>query len=374
MFLNNEAIKRTVMHLLDKADDIPFCERKRETYVSIDKTDFPEIFFPQSYGEDVILEKAINKLCQEGVFELTCPVRRKHLPLVERRARLYFNVSWEEAMRVFYSRPIKKNEWEESVFDYPFKSLTAQQLLSFRPLFIQGKSHFDVIKKFDEWAIQSSHKGTSRQESSKCFWGLSKVFDNREDIVDAFNLKAPLVMLNVYSFSKKITQVLFIENLDTFNAAIESDNPVFSGMAIIYSSGYKASAKRIRRRSGSRMFFEQSCAFSSEGKDEFLSWFYQESTDELESFFWGDLDYSGIGILVSLKDRFPFISAWKPGYSPAVKLQEEGNAHTPKMAKKEGQCKVSSSDCDYADNILIKALDKFKTFVDQESVDIEKIS
>ncbi len=168
---------------------------------------------------------------------------------------------------------------------------------------------------------------------------------------------------------------MFIENLDTFYASIESNNPVFNNTVIIYSSGYKATAKRIRDKGGNKMFFETGCNFSREGRLEFLSWFHSQNEMEMEVYFWGDLDYSGIGILFALKENFASLSAWEIGYRQMLSSNMDGMGHTPEMAGKEKQIELSQkTECAYSDDVLSLNMKDLGTFVDQEVVNIELLS
>jgi len=83
-------------------------------------------------------------------------------------------------------------------------------------------------------------------------------------------------------------------------------------------------------------------------------------------FFWGDLDFSGMAILSSLKKVFPTIKAWKTGYDPMLCMLESGGGHTPKEAGKDNQDDPSITGCDYADKVLLPLLRSKKRFLDQE--------
>jgi len=374
-FLNNDSIRKILLHFLDKADSKALSERTRKLSVPIDEKNFPELYYPKSYSEDKLLAEAILGLCDYGIFELKCPSRKKYLPLIKRNAKLYFNSDFEEQIREFYGRPIKEDEWKNAIENHSFRSTKAQEILSSRPIAIKNKSAQEIIANFDAWATQDSHAGTVRQESAKCFWGMSKLFDGRDDIIQAFGLRETPVMLNVYAFSDQIKSLLFVENLDTYNEVISSTNPIFSNMVVIFASGYKTSAKRLRDRSGSRMFFEENCKFSKNAKERFIEWFYRKEEHDIDTFFWGDLDYSGIGILITLKENFPDISAWEIGYAQMLQAQKDGNGHEPEMANKENQSQPSIntlSPVDYC-NSLLASMKTFNTFVDQEIVDIKKL-
>ncbi len=115
------------------------------------------------------------------------------------------------------------------------------------------------------------------------------------------------------------------------------------------------------------MFFTGDCAFSSESKKEFISWFYFEKEMNIEAFFWGDLDFSGIDILASLKANFPNLKAWEEAYSKMLDALDFG--HHPIMAKKEKQKEPRVTGCKYADDVLLPALKDKKLFLDQEFID-----
>ena len=38
----------------------------------------------------------------------------------------------------------------------------------------------------------------------------------------------------------------------------------------------------------------------------------------LPVYFWGDLDWSGMRILTAMRNKFPEMQAWQPGYSPML--------------------------------------------------------
>lgn len=87
---------------------------------------------------------------------------------------------------------------------------------------------------------------------------------------------------------------------------------------------------------------------------------------DLFLYFWGDLDFSGLSILKSLRELFPELTAWKSGYSPMLDVIEQG--HLPKYSKKQNQKVLRSTGCQYADEVLVPAILKYGKFVDQEMV------
>lgn len=82
--------------------------------------------------------------------------------------------------------------------------------------------------------------------------------------------------------------------------------------------------------------------------------------------FWGDLDWSGMGILRAMRQSFPAIEAWPKGYEPMLHHLQNGQGHAPYEADKQGQNPVSSTGCPYADEQLVPALCGTGAFIDQE--------
>jgi hypothetical protein len=94
----------------------------------------------------------------------------------------------------------------------------------------------------------------------------------------------------------------------------------------------------------------------------------QGSDREVQTFFWGDLDYAGMAILRELGAVFPGTRAWEPGYEPMVGALESALGHLPEEAAKERQDDPGPTGCRYADEVLRPALHRTGLFYDQEGV------
>jgi hypothetical protein len=90
------------------------------------------------------------------------------------------------------------------------------------------------------------------------------------------------------------------------------------------------------------------------------------STIDVPVYFWGDLDYSGMTILASLRSTFPSAQAWRPGYDPMLARLKNGDGHSPAESGKERQRVIEATGCVYADDHLIPALRATERFLDQE--------
>ncbi|MDY0051908.1 MAG: hypothetical protein RBR65_05135 [Aliarcobacter sp.] len=365
--LRNEDISKVLNKILNKLDKIAVGDRANRLTLVINEGNFPSLYEPQEINDDIELENNINLLIKEKIFDLQQNKKSECLPLCDKKAKLIFNYDSENILRTFYNREIKVDDWADILENYFPKDSELYCLLKNNLFKIEGKSNNEIIEKLSIWINQDKKSNSQRQESARCFWGLSKIFDKRDEFNNYFALESMSITLLIHPKSNSIKDILFIENLDTFHSVIESTNSIFDDFVLIYSAGYKLGAKRIRNRNGSKMFFTDDCIFSKETKEEFISWFYFEKGMNINTFFWGDLDYSGIDILASLKTNFSNLRAWEEAYSKMLDALDFG--HPPIMAKKENQREPRVTGCNYADNILLPALKEKKLFLDQEFID-----
>jgi len=216
--------------------------------------------------------------------------------------------------------------------------------------------------------IDSDIKLTWRQLSSKFFFGDSKFLDSysrREKLLGLFTnihsvIQTRAIQVSVYLASSPIA-VLFVENWDTY-CLLGKNEDVFLNYHLVYASGFKTSANDIRRRESVAFYF--SGDFSKDKSFEKF-WFSQDETI-FATYFWGDLDYSGIEILKTLKLQFTDIQAWQVGYAPMVEALRSGIGHRPEYAGKENQRFVNEVACVYSENIILPALAETGLMLDQE--------
>ncbi len=209
-----------------------------------------------------------------------------------------------------------------------------------------------------------------REASARLFWGLSKVLDNRSGLVavilEAEECPFPEmpVQLQVFLPTSGFQGVLFIENQATFEQATRDSSGRFAGLALVFASGFKGSARRIRSDGGASVYFAANGALNGPDTAKFLGWL--QGAGALSSWFWGDLDYSGMQILASLRNSFQDLDAWEPGYAPMLKALRDGSGHEPESAGKQLQRPVCATGSLYADEHLIPTLARTGRCVDQE--------
>ena len=163
------------------------------------------------------------------------------------------------------------------------------------------------------------------------------------------------IVLNV-ALPKIVDAVLFVENLDVFTYLLTSQKArdAVRYMALIYSSGFKACAKRGRMQGAISFFYAD--ITTQEEKHQFENEWYNDGWSDLPLYFWGDLDFSGLSILKSLRRLFPVLTAWKAGYSPMLGIIEHW--HLPKHSKKQNQKILSSTGCQYENKVVLHAIHK----------------
>lgn len=211
-----------------------------------------------------------------------------------------------------------------------------------------------------------------REVSSQLFWGMSKILDKRQSMVAAIlgTDECPFpespVQLQVFLPQGGYQGILFIENLMSFERAIRSRGQAFGALALVYASGFKGSAQRLRRPDGCSIFYSGRGVISQDVRDGFEAWLF--GREARPAYFWGDLDWSGMRILAAMRSTFADLGAWEPGYRAMLEALCAGHGHPPEAADKAGQRPVASTGCSYADGALLRALSAEGRFVDQETI------
>jgi hypothetical protein len=220
-----------------------------------------------------------------------------------------------------------------------------------------------------------------REASARVFHGRSKVLDARDELLRLLGAtqgqfwEAPIQLL--VDIPPSLEDALFIENLVTFERMADARRPEWRNSLLVYAAGFKGSAKRLRHRGGCRVYLRTALAetlavepSSTRGLAIVNDWLFERA--ELPVRFFGDLDYSGMQILASLREVFPDATAWQPGYAELLRVAASGGGHAPEAANKERQTDPGATGCAHADGILLTALRNFGRFVDQEAFEAER--
>jgi len=310
------------------------------------------------------------------IFRFTEAKKRTPFDPVFSNARINFNPKSEALLRKWLNRPHVESElqqWKKRVEQNAQLFPGDVRRLIARKITVTGKEIEDVINGFVEINKYINDELTLRSLSAKCFWQDSKFLDNKEELIrllyPQIKIKLRALLVNVY-LPENITGVLFIENQDSYNQAIDGFPKTAKNLALVYSAGFKLSAQRIRESEGVSLHFH--CESDNNFKKQFIAWWYEtissDSAIHWPVYFWGDLDYAGMGILVALKQRFKSIQAWQEGYRPMLDMLIAGAGHAPEATGKQEQKDTGETGCEYADKQLLPVLHKTGKFVDQEMV------
>jgi hypothetical protein len=376
--------RRVLGSALDRLDRSLPEERTNAVRIPIDQKTAPEIFGAETSADREIAWHVLDVLADAGIGTLEYRRTARHGSREDRQP--VFEISTtpanEDRLRTFYGRPrpgLKySEEWRGLVCSSDLDSSIKAAILDV-PVSIPERSAADVFRRFISIRGLFDRGETLylREVSSRTFWGLSKVLDNRSDLIAALLGLAECpypsqpVHLNVY-FAGAFSWILFVENRTSFERSIRDAREAllngrhspYAGAALIYSGGFMGTAGRMRNSCGSRAFYSLDAVSKATEIQAFDEAFYSET--DINVAFWGDLDHAGMAILTSLRTNFPSVGAWEPGYAPMLVRLEAGEGHAPEEARKAGQKPIFATGCSYADSVLIPALAKHGRFVDQE--------
>ncbi|HKR45813.1 MAG TPA: hypothetical protein VJU59_40160 [Paraburkholderia sp.] len=363
--------------LLQKADR---ATGERNVRLRLDEKTVPSLYQLTDGDALRLHELLIEELAASGWIRLHMSPQREFAGFLERAPVLELLdfaslASWAK----FESR---KEAWDRQLLGYlnrvPENSLGVYRdaLIGYfarNPLpALQGLPHEEVLSCVVELAsvCQSAIRLPLRELSAKIFHGRSKVLDNRGELLrllgasDGQFYEPPVQLLT--SAPPDFTQALFVENLVTFERMADTEDARWRGIALVFASGFRGSARRLRKPDGSTIYIRARRGGGTDASPAALSrWLYDG--DAIPVRFFGDLDYSGINILSSLREVFPSTQAWRPGYQYLAQLLCMGGGHLPDMADKEGQVEGVATGCDFSDKVLVPLMRATGRFVDQEA-------
>lgn len=366
--------------LIDRIEAKPFAERSRDIIFPLNPGSWPGFFAIDHPGERAFVWQRLGAIIKKPGFSLKLDQRRSRsdLDVWERQPKIVVAPQGEEFLREATGRwPKDKSwikQWEQAVLSRFGEGKLSAKLLS-RPLAIIQRAPDEVLERFAAIADLCGSNLMLHEVASRQFWGLSKILNGQQEAValllgqDSCPFPDKPVQLVVQALTDDAdAPILFIENATTFESLASGRMEEARGFILVYASGYKASARRIRTEGGSSVYFALRVFSDNVALPQrFLEWLY--STDVVRAvYFWGDLDFAGMDILRELRVVFPETQAWKPGYDKLLDRLIVGESHAPEEAKKSGQTDPVHTSCHYADDVLLPALRKYGHFVDQESL------
>lgn len=357
-------LQELLLWFIDKLEK----QRSRDVTRLVKPQTVPALF---DFSEDTtyrweLIEQELVQRYQ--IFSIRSVRRSEHSQEPYENIQLRLNAAAEPLLRHWLNRPrisAEEQSWQAAIDHYAHHFIDQGAALRTQRLALPGYSSIQLVAGMASVAERLGQALTLREMSAHCFLGNSKVLDNRQELLSRLFghsssalIERPL-LLTAWA-PPGFSSLLFIENQDTFLHLTEQppDNS-----ALVYSGGFRASASRLVS-SATRFAF-----LPGSDVDAFKTRWKQPS---IHAFFWGDLDYAGMGILRTLRLSLPQLVAWRPGYQQMLKALQEGAGHTPEQGGKEGQVDPLETGCDYADQQLLPALRMTGRFLDQEGFHLLK--
>jgi hypothetical protein len=359
--------------LIDKLDKAQLQGKISICPLKLDKRTFPALFDAAFEADKENYWTQLQQLQAWGWFRIKTDKIQTGKAGYELNPRL--EIIDEAALRKVTGRPepIKSAQqlWKEAVSGLLNVDEDVRVAIANQKLEILGKTAEEIVERLNLLPTLIDEPLLLREISARLFWGHSKVLDNRQALVAAIlNAEecpfpeAP-IQLQVFLPQGDFTGVLFIENLVSFEQATRDTSGRFGGLALIFASGFKGAAKRLRTKTGTSVYFAGHGNLSTQSNQRFLSWLFDDD-ESLPTWFWGDLDYSGMQILKSLINSFKDLDAWQLGYQPMLEALSAGQGHAPEESGKTNQKPVDSTGSIYADQQLLPVIRRLCKFVDQE--------
>lgn len=371
LWLESLEVRQLLSLLVDRLDHSAANGTKAQSVALSEKT-WPALYKESFESRKEALWEHVGEMCKWGWIQIKPEGAAKAPSGYDRSPRV--TVSNEAALRQATGRleRVKSvvERWREAVARELDASEEVKRVVGDFCIAIPDHSMEEVVRQLNLLPTLASRPMLLREVSAQLFWGMSKVLDKRQALVaavlglDECPFPEAPIHLQVFLPKTGYRGVLFIENLMSFEQALRSVGNAFEGLALIYAAGFKGSAQRLRRPDGCSLFYSSQGHLGGGPMLEFEDWLFGGNT--LPVFFWGDLDYAGMRILSAMRSTFPGLSAWQPGYTPMLAALLEGRGHSPEAAEKQGQKQLHSTGCQYADSLLIPAIEQTGSYVDQE--------
>jgi hypothetical protein len=375
LWLSSNAICYLLDFVVDKLDAAQAQGKSLNRAIRLDERSFPALFKADFEADKERLWEHVEQMAAWGWICIRHDRLQRGQAKYECNPRI--DILDEPAVRTTvgrHNRVLSTNElWRNAVYSGLDAPEDVREVVARLKIEIPGRSAAEIVTQLNLLQIMKDEPLLLREASARLFWGLSKVFDKRQPLLAALlqTKECPFpempVQLQVFLPAAGFNGVLFIENQTTFEQATRDESERFACLALVFASGFKGSAKRLRAEGGASAYIAAHGALAENATSQFLGWL-RGRRDELPVWFWGDLDYSGMQILSSLRASFPGLDAWKPGYAPMLTALESGGGHEPESGGKKSQKVVPATGSEYADEVLIPAIEHTGRFVDQELV------
>jgi len=373
LWVQSPAIQSLLNHLVDKLDSAEQRGSASAQTIPLTAASWPALYRAPLESDKEFLWEQVLALVKIGWFQVTPVSASRSIAGYDDKPRL--KVLDVEAVRKATGRMARQKtavvRWREAVALHLDATDEVKRAAGDYCIDMPDREMAEVVNRLNGLKALAGTPMLLREVSARLFWGMSKVLDNRTGLVaavlgtDECPFSESPVQLQVHLPHGGFSGVLFIENLMSFEQAMRSKGQAFSKLALVYASGFKGSAARLRTPEAVSLFFSHKGELGGDRLDYFDSWLFGKNI-ALPVSFWGDLDWSGMRILAAMRNNFPAMQAWEPGYQPMLQSLLAGQGHSPEASDKKGQRPIAAFGCPYADAQLIPALAAHGRFVDQE--------
>ena len=372
-WLHSPAIRALLNRLVDHLDRAEARGSAAAQTLPLNDTSWPALYRATFESDKEMLWEQVLKLVELGWIQVLPVQAERSNQGYDQKPRLrVLNI---DAVRKATGRPERQRSsierWRDAIDANLDASDEAKRTAGDYCIDMPDRDMAQVVERLNTLKGMAAMPLLLREVSARLFWGMSKVLDNRTGLVaallglDECPFPESPIQLQAYLPPGGFGGVLFIENQMSFEQAIRSQTPTFSKLALVYASGFKGSAARLRTPGTASLYFSHRGELGGDRTDYFESWLFGKNITIPVS-FWGDLHWSGLRILAALRNNFPDMQAWQPGYEPMLKSLLDGQGHSPEAADKKGQRPLARTGCSFADCQLLPALVSQGRFVDQE--------
>lgn len=374
LWLSDAGVRHLLNAIVDQIERAELAGKTLARSISLNERNYPALYGASLESEKERYWGYIPEMARLGWIELKLGKSHPGMVGYERSPRLVIKDAsrFKEATGRLHREVPASELWRaavDKVLDLP---QDVRNIIYMYRLDISGRDPEEVAMQLAKLPSLKDESLLLREVSSQLFWGMSKLLDDRQKLVAAImgleECPFPEMPVHIQVALPKggFDGVLFIENSTNYDRAMIDSvlGGKFERLALVFSAGFKAGAKRLRTKIGSSVYMAVEGSLDSVDTKRFMEWFYGRI--ELPNWFWGDLDYAGMSILAALRQSFHDIDAWEPGYRPMMDRLKNGFGHAPEATNKEKQKPISHTGCRYADQFLIPALQETEAFIDQE--------
>ena len=376
-WLQVPGVQALLNKLVDRLDSAEARGSASAQTVALNSSTWPALYQAPMESDKEHLWEQFLKLLEVGWLQVTPVAAARSIAGYDKQPRV--KVLDVEAVRKATGRlerpKTAAERWREAIDDHLDASVEVKKAAGDYCIDMPDRDMTEVVTRLNTLKTLAGTPLLLREVSSRLFWGMSKVLDNRTGLVAALlgAVECPFpespIQLQVYLPHGGFNGVLFIENQMSFEQATRSANPAFAKLALVYASGFKGSAARLRNPGTVSLYFSHKGELGGARADYFSNWLFAKNI-AMPVWFWGDLDWSGMRILAAMRKNFSEMQAWQPGYGPMLQSLLEGHGHSPEAADKKGQQALDAVGCPYTDSHLVAALTAHGKFIDQEQIAI----